>query len=34
VAILLTGRWQAIVFMLSMLAGMVLFTALESRRSH
>ena len=34
VAILLTGHWQVIVFMLAMLAGMLLFTALESRRSH
>ena len=34
VAILLTGRWQVIVFMLAMLAGMLLFTALETRRSH
>jgi hypothetical protein len=34
VAILLTGRWQAIVFMLAMLAGMLLFTALETRRNH
>jgi uncharacterized membrane protein YedE/YeeE len=34
VVILLTGHWQAIVFMLAMLTGMLLFTALESRRSH
>ncbi len=34
VAILLTGHWQAFVFMLAMLAGMLLFTALETRRSH
>ena len=34
VAVLLTGRWQVIVFMLAMLAGMLLFTALESRRKH
>lgn len=34
VAILLTGHWQAFVFMLAMLAGMLLFTALERRRSH
>ncbi len=33
VAILLTGHWQAIVFMLAMLGGMVLFTSLENRRS-
>lgn len=32
VAILLTGRWQAIVFMLAMLAGMLSFAALEARR--
>jgi len=34
VVILLTGHWQAIVFMSAMLAGMLLFTALEARRSH
>ncbi|WP_335944204.1 DUF6691 family protein [Pseudomonas sp. G166] len=34
VAILLTGHWQIIVFMLAMLAGMLLFTALETRRPH
>ncbi len=34
VAILLTGHWQIIVFMLAMLAGMWVFTALEARRSH
>jgi len=33
-AILLSGHWQAIVFVLAMLAGMLLFTALERRRSH
>ena len=33
VAILLTGHWQAILFMLAMLGGMVLFTSLENRRS-
>jgi uncharacterized membrane protein YedE/YeeE len=33
VAILLTGHWQAFVFMLAMLAGMLLFTALETRRN-
>ena len=31
VAILLTGHWQAILFMLAMLGGMLLFTALENR---
>jgi hypothetical protein len=34
VAILLTGHWPACVFMLAMLAGMLLFTALETRRVH
>ncbi|MVW74243.1 DUF6691 family protein [Pseudomonas xionganensis] len=33
VAILLTGHWQIIVFVLAMLAGMGLFHALESRRA-
>ena len=33
VAILLTGHWQAFVFMAAMLGGMLLFTALENRRS-
>ncbi|MDR6957754.1 putative membrane protein YedE/YeeE [Pseudomonas brassicacearum] len=33
VAILLTGHWQILVFMLAMQAGMSLFTALEARRS-
>ncbi len=32
VAILLTGHWQALVFMVAMLSGMLLFTALENRR--
>ncbi|PFG24898.1 hypothetical protein ATH90_3730 [Pseudomonas lurida] len=32
VAILLTGRWQAILFTAAMLGGMLLFTALENRR--
>lgn len=32
VAILLTGHWQIIVFVLAMLAGMFSFSALESRR--
>ncbi|MCG4455365.1 YeeE/YedE family protein [Pseudomonas sp. MMS21-TM103] len=32
-AILLSGHWQVIVFVLAMLAGMLLFTALERRRS-
>ncbi|PMX27578.1 MULTISPECIES: DUF6691 family protein [Pseudomonas] len=32
VAILLTGHWQALVFMVAMLGGMLLFTALENRR--
>ena len=34
VAILLTGSWQVIVFILAMLAGMLLFTALEIKRSY
>lgn len=34
VAILLSGHWQVIVFALAMLAGMLLFTALESWRNH
>lgn len=34
VAILLTGHWQIIVFMAAMLAGMLLFAALENRRTH
>jgi hypothetical protein len=33
-AILLSGHWQVIVFVPAMLAGMLLFTALERRRSH
>lgn len=33
VNILLTGHWQAIVFVLAMLAGMGLFTLLETRRN-
>lgn len=33
VAILLTGHWQIIVFVLAMLAGMGLFRVLESRRA-
>ena len=32
--ILLAGRWQAIVLMLAMLAGMLLFTALEAKPIH
>ena len=34
VAILLTGHWQALLFVAAMLAGMLLFTALERRRNH
>ena len=34
VAILLTGHWQAMLFVAAMLAGMLLFTALERQRSH
>lgn len=33
-AMLLTGRWQIIVFVLAMLGGMLLFTALQRQRSH
>ena len=33
VTTLLTGHWQAWVFSVAMVAGMVLFSALESRRS-
>jgi uncharacterized protein len=32
VAILFSGHWQSVVFVLAMLAGMLLFTALERRR--
>jgi uncharacterized protein len=31
-AILLTGRWQVLLFVAAMLAGMILFAALERRR--
>lgn len=31
-AILLTGHWQAALFVAAMLAGMLIFTALEGRR--
>jgi len=31
-AILLSGHWQVVVFVLAMLAGMLLFNLLESRR--
>ncbi|MDY7564481.1 YeeE/YedE family protein [Pseudomonas sp. RTC3] len=34
VAILLTGHWQIIVFMGAMLAGILLFSALENRRTN
>ena len=33
VAILLSGHWQVILFVLAMLAGMLLFSALERRRA-
>lgn len=33
VATLLTWRWQGLIFVLAMLAGMSLFSALESRRT-
>ncbi len=32
VAILLTGHWQVLLFIAAMLAGMLIFTALEGRR--
>ena len=32
-AIVLSGHWQILLFVLAMLAGMVLFNALESRRT-
>lgn len=32
VAVLLTGHWQAALFVAAMLAGMLIFTALEGRR--
>ncbi|MCE5361804.1 DUF6691 family protein [Pseudomonas anguilliseptica] len=32
VTLLLTGRWQALLFTLAMLAGMLIFAALERRR--
>lgn len=31
-AVLLTGHWQAALFVAAMLAGMLIFTALEGRR--
>ncbi len=34
VAVLLTGHWQSLVFVSAMLAGMLLFAALENRRTH
>ena len=34
VAILLTGHWQALLFVAAMLVGMLLFTALERQRTH
>lgn len=33
VAILLTGHWQVLIFVLAMLAGMYVFSALEERRT-
>ncbi|AQL35620.1 DUF6691 family protein [Pseudomonas syringae] len=32
VTILLTGHWQVLIFLLAVLAGMYMFSALESRR--
>lgn len=34
VTLLLSGHWQPLLFVLSMLAGMLLFTMLEHRRDH
>jgi uncharacterized membrane protein YedE/YeeE len=34
VAILLTGHWQIVVFVLAMLGAMLLFSAREARRGH
>ncbi|MGS0739446.1 DUF6691 family protein [Pseudomonas sp. GG8] len=34
VVLLLTAHWQAFVFVLAMVVGMLLFTALEARRAH
>jgi hypothetical protein len=33
-AVLLSSHWQAAVFVLAMLGGMLLYTALERRRAH
>lgn len=33
-AMLLSGHWQVVLFVLAMLAGMLLFNALERRRVH
>lgn len=33
VALLLTGHWQVLVFVVAMLAGMIVFAALERQRS-
>jgi hypothetical protein len=33
VALLLTGHWQVLVFVAAMLAGMIVFAALERQRS-
>lgn len=33
-AVLLSGHWQVVVFVLAMLGGMLLYTALERRRAH
>ncbi|ERI50868.1 hypothetical protein N878_24515, partial [Pseudomonas sp. EGD-AK9] len=34
VAILLSGHWQAPLFVAALLAGMLIFAALEGRRGH
>jgi len=33
IAVLLSGHWQVLLFVLAMLGGMLLFSALESRRA-
>ncbi|AWT09824.1 DUF6691 family protein [Stutzerimonas frequens] len=33
IAVLLSGHWQVVLFVLAMLAGMLLFSALERRRT-
>ncbi len=33
IAVLLSGHWQVVLFVLAMLGGMLLFSALERRRT-